>query len=54
MAIEIPKEKWTGSVREITIGATADQGGTRTRTVTAGGETALPFLYHEGDIPKTR
>ena len=51
MAIEIPKEKWTGSVREVTIGATADQGGTRTRTVTIGGETALPFLYHEGEIP---
>jgi acetyl-CoA decarbonylase/synthase complex subunit delta len=51
MASEIPKEKWTGSVREITIGATADQGGTRTSTVTVGGETALPFLYHEGDIP---
>ena len=51
MTIEIPKEKWSGSVREITIGATADQGGTRTRTVTVGGETALPYLYHEGTIP---
>jgi len=51
MAIEIPKDKWTGSVREITIGATADQGGTRTRTVTVGGETTLPYLYYDGDIP---
>jgi acetyl-CoA decarbonylase/synthase complex subunit delta len=51
MAIEIPKEKWTGSVREVTIGATADEGGTRTSTVTVGGETALPFLHHEGSIP---
>jgi len=51
MAIEIPKEKWAGNVREITIGATADQGGTRTRTITVGGETALPFLHHEGEIP---
>jgi acetyl-CoA decarbonylase/synthase complex subunit delta len=49
MTIEIPKEKWTGSVREITIGATAEEGGTRSRTVVVGGETALPYLYHEGD-----
>jgi acetyl-CoA decarbonylase/synthase complex subunit delta len=51
MTIEIPKEKWTGSVREVTIGATAEQGGTRTRTLTVGGETALPYLFHEGTIP---
>ena len=24
MTIEIPKEKWTGNVREVTIGATAE------------------------------
>jgi acetyl-CoA decarbonylase/synthase, CODH/ACS complex subunit delta len=51
MSIEIPKENWMGKVREVTIGATADQGGTRTRTVTLGGESALPYLYHEGEIP---
>jgi acetyl-CoA decarbonylase/synthase complex subunit delta len=51
MTIEIPKEKWTGSVREVTIGAMADQGGTRTSTVTVGGETTLPYLFHEGAIP---
>lgn len=51
MAIEIPKEKWTGSVREITIGATAEDGGTRAKTLTVGGETTLPFLYHEGNMP---
>lgn len=51
MTIETPKEKWTGSVREITIGATAEEGGTRTKTLTVGGETALPFLYHEGSFP---
>lgn len=51
MTIEIPKEKWTGAVREVTLGATADEGGTRSRTVTVGGETALPYLFHEGAIP---
>jgi acetyl-CoA decarbonylase/synthase complex subunit delta len=51
MPIEIPKEKWTGAVREITLGATPDSGGTRARTVTVGGETTLPYLYFEGRVP---
>jgi acetyl-CoA decarbonylase/synthase complex subunit delta len=50
-AIEIPKEKWSGAVREITLGATADSGGTRAKTVTIGGETAMPFLHFEGQMP---
>ncbi len=50
-AIEVPKEKWSGKVREITLGATSADGGTRTKTVTVGGETTLPFLHFEGDIP---
>lgn len=45
---EIPTEKWTGKVRQVTLGATADGGGSRARTVTVGGETALPFLHFEG------
>ena len=51
MTIEIPSVKWTGQVREVTIGATAEDGGTRTKTLTIGGETTLPFLQFEGDIP---
>ena len=51
MTVETPKEKWTGQVREVTIGATAEDGGTRTQTLTIGGETALPFLHFEGNIP---
>jgi acetyl-CoA decarbonylase/synthase complex subunit delta len=51
MPVEIPKEKWTGKVREVTLGATAADGGTRSRTVTVGGETTLPFLHFEGEIP---
>jgi len=50
-AIEVPKEKWSGKVREITLGATSADGGTRTKTITVGGETTLPFLHFEGDIP---
>lgn len=49
--VEIPSEKWTGKVREVTLGATAVEGGTRSHTVTVGGETTLPFLHFEGDIP---
>ncbi|HIP87805.1 MAG TPA: acetyl-CoA decarbonylase/synthase complex subunit delta [Anaerolineales bacterium] len=51
MAVEIPVEKWTGKVLEVTLGATAEEGGTRSRTVTVGGETTLPFLHFEGEIP---
>jgi acetyl-CoA decarbonylase/synthase complex subunit delta len=51
MAVEIPKEKWSGSVREVTLGATREQGGTRTRTLTVGGETALPHHAFEGSFP---
>jgi acetyl-CoA decarbonylase/synthase complex subunit delta len=51
MAVEIPKDKWSGAVRTITIGATAEEGGTRTSTVTVGGETALPFLHFESTTP---
>lgn len=50
---EIPTEKWTGKVREVTLGATNAEGGTRTRTVTVGGETALPFLHFEGQFPNS-
>lgn len=45
------KEKWTSSINEVTIGATKDQGGTRSKTVTVGGQTTLPFMTFEGDIP---
>jgi acetyl-CoA decarbonylase/synthase complex subunit delta len=51
VTIEIPKEKWTGKVREITLGATTAEGGTRAKTVTVGGETTLPFLHFEGTLP---
>jgi len=51
VTVEIPTEKWAGSVREVTLGATADEGGTRTKTVTVGGETSLPFLHFEGKYP---
>lgn len=51
VTVEIPKEKWTGKVREVTLGATAAAGGTRKKTVTVGGESTLPFLTFEGEMP---
>ena len=51
MPVQIPTEKWSGQVREVTLGATQEQGGTRSHTVTVGGETTLPFLHFEGQIP---
>ncbi|HDH09751.1 MAG TPA: acetyl-CoA decarbonylase/synthase complex subunit delta [Chloroflexi bacterium] len=51
VTVDIPKENWPGSVREVTLGATAAEGGTRAKTVTVGGETTLPFLHFEGEIP---
>ena len=45
------KEKWTNQINTVTIGATREQGGTRGSTITVGGETTLPFLTFEGEIP---
>ena len=51
MAIPDIKENWTNRINTVTIGATAEQGGTRGKTVTVGGETTLPSLIFEGEIP---
>ena len=51
MSIPDVKEKWTNAINTLTIGATKEQGGTRGKTVTVGGETTLPFLTFEGEIP---
>jgi acetyl-CoA decarbonylase/synthase complex subunit delta len=51
MPIEIPKDKWPGSIKAVTIGATTAEGGTRTSTVTVGGQTTLPYLQFEAPTP---
>ena len=51
MPIEIPKDNWPGAVRTVTIGATAADGGTRTSTITVGGQKNLPFLHFESIAP---
>ncbi len=47
MPIEIPKDKWPGSIRAVTVGATSAEGGTRAKSVTIGGQTSIPYLHYE-------
>ena len=49
--VDIPIETWPGTVREVTLGAGAADGGTRAQTVTVGGEKTLPFLGFEAVNP---
>lgn len=51
MPIEFVKDKWPGAVRQVTIGATSAEGGTRSSPVTVGGEKALPFMHPDSDMP---
>jgi acetyl-CoA decarbonylase/synthase, CODH/ACS complex subunit delta len=51
MAVEILKEKYRSKVGEVVLGATREEGGTRSHTITVGGESTLPFLHFEGEMP---
>ncbi|MHB1420018.1 MAG: CO dehydrogenase/acetyl-CoA synthase subunit delta [Bacillota bacterium] len=51
MAVEILKEKNRATVKEVVLGATKEQGGTRSHTITVGGDAALPFHHFEGQSP---
>ncbi|MBS4008966.1 MAG: acetyl-CoA decarbonylase/synthase complex subunit delta [Clostridium sp.] len=51
MTFRAVKEKYRSKVGEVILGATKSQGGTRGHTITVGGESALPFLHFEGEIP---
>ncbi|MFZ3132596.1 MAG: acetyl-CoA decarbonylase/synthase complex subunit delta [Desulfosporosinus sp.] len=51
MSVTLIKERYSSKVGEVVLGATPEQGGTRTATVTVGGDSALPFLHFEGQMP---
>ncbi len=51
MAIPDVKEKFSGSINTVTIGAASEDGGTRSRTVTIGGDTGLPLAGWEAECP---
>ncbi len=53
MPVEIPKDKWAGKIKEVTLGATSSEGGTRARTVVVGGDTTMPFMHFEAPTPHT-
>lgn len=44
MAFEIPKIKYSGAIKEVTLG-------TNQRAITVGGETSYPFYSFEGQMP---
>jgi acetyl-CoA decarbonylase/synthase complex subunit delta len=46
--VPVPKEKWSGRIGTVQLGATKEQGGTRSASLTVGGETGMPFLSYEG------
>jgi acetyl-CoA decarbonylase/synthase complex subunit delta len=50
--MEVPEvaERWNAGVNELTLGATAAEGGTRTSTVTIGGERSVPFMTMDGVV----
>ncbi len=52
MAQEVMLEKWSGSVSVVNIGATKDEGGSRSKVIKVGGQATLPFLFQEGAIPQ--
>jgi len=51
MPVQILKERNSGKITCVTLGATAEQGGTRACTLTVGGESSLPWLHFEGETP---
>lgn len=53
MPVTIPdaKKTWMNAINIVTLGATRDEGGSRTKKVTVGGATSLPFHHFEGAMP---
>ncbi len=51
MAVELVKEKWSNTINTVTIGATKEEGGTRSSKISVGGASTLPYLLEEGQMP---
>lgn len=51
MGFELPKEKYGGKIKEVVIGATKEQGGTRSKRLVAGGSNGLAFHTFESESP---
>jgi acetyl-CoA decarbonylase/synthase complex subunit delta len=51
MATQLMLEKWSGQISVVNIGATKEEGGSRSHVIKIGGQQTLPFLFQEGVIP---
>jgi acetyl-CoA decarbonylase/synthase, CODH/ACS complex subunit delta len=51
MAVPDVKERWTSVINTVTLGATSAEGGTRGKVITVGGQSTLPLLDFEGELP---
>jgi len=49
--VPTPKERWSGKIGSVALGATPEEGGTRATKLVVGGEATMPFLYFEGGMP---
>lgn len=49
--VPVPKEKWSGKIGTVALGATKVEGGTRSLQLTIGGEAGMPFLSYEAGMP---
>ncbi len=51
MTVPDAKEKWSGEVTPVTIGATQADGGTRGRSIAVGGQSGIPFISFDAAEP---
>ncbi len=51
MPVQVLKDRNPSKISVVTLGATKEQGGTRTNTIAIGGASSLPFLHFEGEVP---
>lgn len=51
MGSELVLEKWSGEITQVKIGATKEEGGSRSKSISIGGQKTLPLLFKEGVLP---
>ncbi|MCX6641381.1 MAG: acetyl-CoA decarbonylase/synthase complex subunit delta [bacterium] len=52
MPLTLPLKSWPGKIREVKLGRTVAEGGSRSTSIIIGGENALPFHHFEGSVPR--
>ncbi|MFH1996501.1 MAG: acetyl-CoA decarbonylase/synthase complex subunit delta [Candidatus Omnitrophota bacterium] len=51
MTVDVLREKYAGYISVVETGKTKENGGSRDRVLKMGGQTAMPYLFGEGDMP---